>query len=122
MNKSSSAVDGDDYVLLLQLGRPVLHVVFLSSEHSIAKAMIVKSQQYDAKRASGSEATLLGAPHHHVWATMILEMVKFFTALKLPLSRQQDLHHLKEYAESIASPKDLEDLVHVCRMCSAHQE
>eukprot|EP00972_Heterocapsa_arctica_P028043 4125386-Heterocapsa_arctica.AAC.1 len=49
-------------------------------------------------------------------------MVKFFTAQKLPSSRQQDLHHLKEHAESIASPKDLEDPVHVCRISTAHQE
>eukprot|EP00972_Heterocapsa_arctica_P028840 4242837-Heterocapsa_arctica.AAC.1 len=28
--------------------------------------MTAKGQQYAAERESGSEATLLGAPHHHV--------------------------------------------------------
>eukprot|EP00972_Heterocapsa_arctica_P097996 14458693-Heterocapsa_arctica.AAC.1 len=83
-----AGADGDDHTLLLQLGRLTLqnardirahaaalqHVALISSEHSIAKAMNAKGQQYAAERASGSEATLLGAPHHHVWAAMILEM------------------------------------------------
>eukprot|EP00972_Heterocapsa_arctica_P061066 9004457-Heterocapsa_arctica.AAC.1 len=58
------------------------HVALISSEYSIAKAMNAKGQLYAAERASGSEATLLGAPHHHVWAAMILEMVKFLHSSK----------------------------------------
>eukprot|EP00972_Heterocapsa_arctica_P104347 15381327-Heterocapsa_arctica.AAC.1 len=75
----SADADGDDHTLLLQLGRLTLqnsrnirahaavlqHVPLISSEHSIAKAMTAKGQQYAAERASGSEATLLGAPRHH---------------------------------------------------------
>eukprot|EP00972_Heterocapsa_arctica_P009836 1447886-Heterocapsa_arctica.AAC.1 len=53
---------------------------------------------------------------------MILEMMMLFIAQKLPSSRQQDLQHLKEYADSIASPKELQDLVRTCRISTAHQE
>eukprot|EP00972_Heterocapsa_arctica_P016294 2405303-Heterocapsa_arctica.AAC.1 len=53
---------------------------------------------------------------------MTLEMVRLFSTQKLPSSRQQELQHLKEYADSIASSKELQDLVHTCRISNAHQE
>eukprot|EP00972_Heterocapsa_arctica_P097750 14422382-Heterocapsa_arctica.AAC.1 len=49
-------------------------------------------------------------------------MVRIFSTQKLRSSRQQDLQHLKEYADSIASPNELQDLVHICRISTAHQE
>eukprot|EP00972_Heterocapsa_arctica_P070199 10370777-Heterocapsa_arctica.AAC.1 len=70
---TATRVDGDDHTLLLQLGRLTVqnthdlrahaaalqHVVLISSEHSIAKTMNAKGQEYAAERASGTEATLL---------------------------------------------------------------
>eukprot|EP00972_Heterocapsa_arctica_P105812 15588861-Heterocapsa_arctica.AAC.1 len=67
--------------------------------------------EYFQQRQQGS-SLLQGAPHHHIWAAMVLSTVNSCHGATLPPACRDDLTKLERHANSTESPMDLQDWVH----------
>eukprot|EP00972_Heterocapsa_arctica_P021790 3204001-Heterocapsa_arctica.AAC.1 len=59
------------------------HVNLLPTDHAVCVAMQNKGKEYYEQRKTQS-AQMAGAPHHNVWAAMVLSLVATRQATSLP--------------------------------------
>jgi len=91
------------------------HTAILAMESDIVHAMMETGKRYHDERRThtNTQAFWAGAPHCHIWASMVMAL------MKVPNLPSDCLATLKSHAESIASAQQLCDDVHVCRASRA---
>jgi hypothetical protein len=97
------------------------HVILLPADHAVSIAMQNKGMEYYEQRKTQS-AQMAGAPHHHVWAAMVLSLVAAGKTASLSSTCREDLANIERHANSTESPIELQDSVHVCKITKSHQE
>eukprot|EP00972_Heterocapsa_arctica_P027888 4100816-Heterocapsa_arctica.AAC.1 len=66
-----------------------------------------------------------GACHHYVWGAMVLAIITCCTSKEVNSTYpdlQQDIKQLQDHISATPNVLRLEDVVHVCRADSAHQQ
>ena len=91
------------------------HCIIIDTTNPIVKAMTSMGRRYFDAKASHMQV-LEGAPHIHVWAAMIQQIIDSKAA------QGPDAEAPHAHAKTMASPQQLEDQVHVCMATSTHQE
>eukprot|EP00972_Heterocapsa_arctica_P030259 4456244-Heterocapsa_arctica.AAC.1 len=84
-----------------------------------AHAVTDKKARHNSQEA---DVHMPGAPHHYVWCTLILQLIKTVQVNKLPPHLEKDLAQLKAHCVEVKNPTQLEDAVQVCRVSRAFKQ
>lgn len=90
--------------------RCVQVVALLDRKSPIVEAAKQRGQEYHASRESSQAAVeMMGAPHHWIWAAVVLRLLD----MELP---EEVKSVPQQHAEAAAKSQELEEVVHVCEV------
>ena len=94
------------------------HTMILPSDHHVVLAMQATGARYASQMAHTAQSTMPGAPHHRVWGSLVCAIIKAEETGQYPRTPIQDntLVTIKDHAQSVKDPIDLQGLIHVCRV------
>eukprot|EP00972_Heterocapsa_arctica_P104713 15432040-Heterocapsa_arctica.AAC.1 len=83
----------------------------MPTDHVICTAMNDKGMEYFQQRQKRL-TQMAEAPHHHVWAAMVQNLVATCETTNLPPACRDDLANIEQHANRTDSPIDLQDWAH----------